>query len=66
LATGATYNVTVWARAPEDEHRLLWRVLAALGRNPVFPEDLHGGEHRIKDRPWRLPHSYTISATKPG
>jgi hypothetical protein len=32
---------------------------------PGFTEELPGGEHRIKD-PWRLPHSYTISATKPG
>ena len=32
---------------------------------PGFSEELPGGEHRIKDRPWRLPHSYTISATKP-
>jgi SAM-dependent methyltransferase len=32
---------------------------------PGFTEELPSGEHRIKDRPWRLPHSYTISATKP-
>jgi SAM-dependent methyltransferase len=32
---------------------------------PGFTEELPGGEFRIKDRPWRLPHSYTISATKP-
>ena len=32
---------------------------------PGFTEELPGGEYRIKDRPWRLPHSYTISATKP-
>jgi hypothetical protein len=39
----ATYNVTVWARAAEDEHTLLWGVLAALARNPVLPEDLVQG-----------------------
>jgi SAM-dependent methyltransferase len=33
---------------------------------PGFTEELPGGEHRLKDRPWRLPHSYTISARKPG
>jgi SAM-dependent methyltransferase len=33
---------------------------------PGFTEELPGGEFRIKDRPWRLPHSYTISARKPG
>jgi SAM-dependent methyltransferase len=32
---------------------------------PGFTEELAGGEFRIRDRPWRLPHSYTISATKP-
>jgi SAM-dependent methyltransferase len=31
---------------------------------PGFTEELPGGEHRLKDRPWRLPHSYTIKATK--
>jgi SAM-dependent methyltransferase len=31
---------------------------------PGFTEELPGGEFRVKDRPWRLPHSYTISATK--
>jgi SAM-dependent methyltransferase len=33
---------------------------------PGFTEELPGGEHRIKDRPWRLPHSYTITARTPG
>ena len=32
---------------------------------PGFTEALPGGEFRIRDRPWRLPHSYTISATRP-
>jgi SAM-dependent methyltransferase len=32
---------------------------------PGFSEELPGGEHRLRDRPWRLPHSYTISARKP-
>jgi hypothetical protein len=40
----ATYQVTVWARAPEDEHRLLWRILAALMRHQQLPEELlYGG-----------------------
>jgi hypothetical protein len=48
----ATYNVTVWARAPEDEHRLLWRVLTALARNPVLTHDvLLGG---LKDQPFPI------------
>ena len=32
---------------------------------PGFTEALPGGEHRLEDRPWRLPHSYTIKAHKP-
>jgi SAM-dependent methyltransferase len=31
---------------------------------PGYTEELPGGEHRVKDRPWRLPHSYTISAIR--
>ena len=31
---------------------------------PGWTEELPHGEHRLKDRPWRLPHSYTISARK--
>jgi hypothetical protein len=46
----ATYQVTVWARAPEDEHRLLWRVLSALFRQPVLHEDLLQG--MLRDQPY--------------
>jgi hypothetical protein len=49
----AIYNVTVWARAPEDEHRLLWRVLSALSRNPVLPDDLRQGA--LADQPFPIP-----------
>src|SRR5919206_154962 len=39
-----SYQVTVWARAAEDEHRLLWRVLGALLRAARPPEGfLQGG-----------------------
>lgn len=31
---------------------------------PGHFEQVGGGEWRLKDRPWRLPHTYTISATK--
>src|ERR687886_564614 len=48
----ATYQVTVWARAPEDEHRLLWRVMAALFRNQAIQADLLHGE--LKDQPFPL------------
>lgn len=40
----ATYQITIWARAPEDEHQLLWRVLVVLFRNPILAEEiLQGG-----------------------
>jgi hypothetical protein len=39
-----SYQVTVWARAAEDEHRLLWRVLSALLRHARLPEELLQGE----------------------
>jgi hypothetical protein len=29
-------------------------------------ERLPGGEWRLADRPWRLPHSYTLQAVRPG
>ncbi|QIG42613.1 methyltransferase domain-containing protein [Nocardioides anomalus] len=32
---------------------------------PGWTEERPGGEHRLRDRPWRLPHSYTIQATRP-
>ena len=32
---------------------------------PGHTERLPGGEYRITDRPWRLPHSYTLTAVKP-
>jgi hypothetical protein len=48
----ATYNVTVWARAPEDEHRLLWRVLTALARQPVLNLDIVEGG--LKEQPFPL------------
>lgn len=39
----ATYQITIWARAPEDEHQLLWRVLVVLFRNPILAEDVLQG-----------------------
>jgi hypothetical protein len=29
-------------------------------------EKLDGGEFRIAERPWRVPHSYTLQAVKDG
>jgi hypothetical protein len=34
-----TYLITAWAAEPEDEHRLLSRVLMALFRYPILPEE---------------------------
>ncbi len=33
---------------------------------PDQMEPIGGGEHRLADRPWRLPHSYTLQARKVG
>lgn len=40
----ATYMVTAWAGAAEDEHRLLWRALAVLLRYPTLPRDVLQGD----------------------
>jgi hypothetical protein len=33
---------------------------------PGQMETLGNGEYRLADRPWRLAHSYTLQAVKPG
>jgi hypothetical protein len=48
-----TFQVTTWARAAEDEHNLLWRVLVALLRNPVLPEELLEGG--LAEQPFSIP-----------
>lgn len=53
LRFDVTYQVTVWARAREDEHRLLWRVLATLIRHPTLPTDLLQGA--LKEQPVPIP-----------
>jgi hypothetical protein len=52
LRIDVSYQVTVWARAPEDEHGLLWRVLSALLRQPVLPEELLEGD--LKQQPFPI------------
>jgi hypothetical protein len=47
----ASYQVSAWARAPEDEHHLLWRALVALVRNPILPEDVLQGALREQSVP---------------
>ncbi len=51
----ATYQLTTWARAPEDEHQLLWRVLAAVIRYPILPSELLQGS--LKEQPLAIPTS---------
>jgi hypothetical protein len=31
---------------------------------PGVMEALPGGEYRLRDRPWRLPHTYTLQAVR--
>jgi hypothetical protein len=52
LRVDATYYMTVWARMPEDEHRLLWRVFSVLARFPVLPREILAGE--LQDQPYPL------------
>jgi hypothetical protein len=43
LMLEATYAVTAWTRAVEDEHRLLSQVIAILNAYPQLPEDVLSG-----------------------
>jgi SAM-dependent methyltransferase len=44
----------------EEHDSVPWEAL------PGQMELLEGGEWRLRDRPWRLPHSYTLQALKDG
>ncbi|NDJ84549.1 MAG: DUF4255 domain-containing protein [Chloroflexi bacterium] len=47
------YLITVWARNPEDEHQLLWRVLRTLMQfGGINPED---GVGAVVEQPFKLP-----------
>lgn len=47
-----SYLITVWARNPEDEHQLLWRVLHTLSRfSMISPESSIGS---VKNQPVEL------------
>ena len=39
-----TYMITAWASDPEDEHRLLWRLLAVLLQHPDLPAEALQGD----------------------
>lgn len=45
--------------ALEEHESVGWNAL------PGLMEQLPGGEWRLRDRPWRLPHSFTLQARKP-
>lgn len=47
-----SYQLTAWARAPEDEHLLLSRVLLALIRFQALPEEILAGV--LKDQPFPM------------
>ena len=47
------YMVTVWTQSVEDEHRLLWRVLATLMKHSPLPEEVLEGDLRSLDTPVR-------------
>jgi len=53
IRVDVTYQVTAWARAPEDEHRLLWRVMSALARHTSLPADILQG--LLKEQPLPIP-----------
>jgi hypothetical protein len=46
-----SYLVTVWTNNVEDQHRLLWRVLATLFRYPTIPQELLTGELAAQNYP---------------
>jgi hypothetical protein len=55
------YLLTTWAAAPEDEHRLLARVLMTLMRYPEFPGDLL--PEGLQDQPIPIPLKVAQSDT---
>ena len=44
--------------ALEEHDSVPWEAL------PGMMEDIGNGEWRLADRPWRLPHTYTLQAVK--
>ena len=53
LRYSLSYLVTVWTQNQvEDEHAILWRVLAALARHATLPQELLQGE--LRDQPYAI------------
>lgn len=55
LRLDCSYAITVWARSPVDEHRLLSQVLSILVAYPLIPPELLGGDLLVGDPPAALP-----------
>ena len=55
----ASYMVTAWANVVEDEHRVLWRVLAALIKYSNLPE------HQLQGSDMGQPYSMPIKVAQP-
>lgn len=56
MRVDATYQITAWSRAREDEHRLLWRLMLALARFPTLPESVLQGD-LVTNQPMPIPTS---------
>jgi hypothetical protein len=54
LRVDASYAVTAWTRAVEDEHRLLSQVLGVLYAYPELPEDVLAGALANGSQPYPL------------
>ena len=54
LRVEASYAVTAWTRAVEDEHRLLSQVLAVLYAYPILPDDVLAGTLANGTQPFPL------------
>ncbi len=47
------YLITVWAKEPEDEHQLLWRILETM--LPLAQIELDAGIGAVRDQPLAMP-----------
>lgn len=56
MRVDATYQITAWSRAREDEHRLLWRLMLALARFPTLPGAVLQGD-LVTSQPMPIPTS---------
>lgn len=50
-----TYLITIWTNKVEDEHQLLWRVLAALSRSSLIDPQSAEAEGMLREQPYKIP-----------